>query len=108
MNDVCLDCGGWKPEITLEAMGDEHDVRRECNCCIRQRASAVMVKVLGEEVPINTSDELDQFRTAMIDWLCKNDRHGIYTDEASVREGFSPMTVEEAMWFIEELEEGAI
>ncbi len=42
-------------------------------------------------------EDLEKFnREELIAWLCWNDRNGVYTDEASEREGFEPITLEEA------------
>jgi len=35
-------------------------------------------------------------REYLIRWLSWNDRHGVYTDEASKAEGLPPITLEEA------------
>jgi hypothetical protein len=44
-----------------------------------------------------TIQDLKTFnREELIAWLCWNDRNGIYTDEESEREGFEPITLEEA------------
>jgi hypothetical protein len=44
-----------------------------------------------------TIEDLQTFnREQLIAWLSWNDRNGIYTDEDSEREGFEPITFEEA------------
>jgi hypothetical protein len=44
-----------------------------------------------------TIEDLQTFnREQLIAWLTWNDRNGIYTDEDSEREGFEPITLEEA------------
>ena len=44
-----------------------------------------------------TIEDLQTFnREQLIAWLSWNDRNGIYTDEDSEREGFEPITLEEA------------
>jgi len=35
-------------------------------------------------------------RNDVINWLCWNDPNGVYTDEDSELDGYSPMTLEEA------------
>ena len=44
-----------------------------------------------------TIEDLKKFdRDLLIKWLSWNDRNGIYTDEESEREGFDPITLDEA------------
>jgi hypothetical protein len=40
-------------------------------------------------------------REEIIEWLCANDRNGVYKDEDCKAEGFDPMTRDEALWQVE-------
>jgi hypothetical protein len=45
-----------------------------------------------------TIEDLQSFnREQLIEWLCWNDRNGIYRDEDAIGEGFDPLTLEEAL-----------
>jgi hypothetical protein len=44
-----------------------------------------------------TIEDLQTFnREQLIEWLCWNDKHGVYRDEDSEIDGFPPITLEEA------------
>ena len=39
---------------------------------------------------------LGETRSALIDWLCRNDPNGVYADADAIAEGMEPLTLEQA------------
>ena len=60
----------------------------------------LIMELKGDEL----NEKLNSWtRAELIDWLCWNDRNGVYADEDSLREFGNILSKERAMWIITEM-----